>query len=159
MIVAVADEPIGYQGSRAGLVSRAVADIVDAIVALLMLIGGYLIFCAIVFIISPRTFSFPAPGREWTLMIGTVVVISYLAFGWSLTGRTLGKQLAGLRVVTTSGGRLHFGVALSRATLCVIFPAGLLWAAFSHKNASVHDLLLRTSVIYDWSKRASVSSR
>ena len=37
--------------------------------------------------------------------------------------------------------------------LCVVFPIGLLWCVVSEENRSVQDLLLRTSVIYDWSVR------
>ena len=39
------------------------------------------------------------------------------------------------------------------AILCVVFPIGLLWCVVSEENRSVQDLLLRTSVIYDWSVR------
>jgi uncharacterized RDD family membrane protein YckC len=138
------------QGMRAGLVSRAIADVIDAIVVTLVLVVGYFSFSAILFVIRPRTFSFPTPGRYWALLIAGVVVIAYLTFGWFVTGRTPGKQLAGLRVVTGLGLPLSFPGALVRATLYVLFPIGFLWSAFSSKNASVQDLLLRTSVIYDW---------
>jgi hypothetical protein len=32
----------------------------------------------------------------------------------------------------------------------VTFPIGILWVAMSHENRSVQDVVLRTSVIYDW---------
>ena len=41
-------------------------------------------------------------------------------------------------------------VALARAMFCAVFPLGLLWTAVSRENRSVADLLLRTSVVYDW---------
>jgi uncharacterized RDD family membrane protein YckC len=34
-----------------------------------------------------------------------------------------------------------------------VFPLGLFWSAVSKRNASVHDLIFRTSVIYDWQAR------
>ena len=135
---------------RAGLVSRAVADVIDVVVVALVLVIGYLSFCAVLFIIRPRSFSFPTPERQWTILIGAVVVIAYLTFGWFMTGRTPGKQLAGLRVVDQRGLPLGLSRALARAILYVFFPVGFLWSAFSSKSASVQDLMLHTSVIYDW---------
>lgn len=142
------------QGARAGLVSRVIADIIDVVTVALIFVAGYLSFCAVLFIARPRTFSFPTPGRYWSLAIAWVVVVGYLTIGWFLTGRTPGKQLAGLRVVTAAGFPLSVPKALARAILCVFFPLGLVWCAFSSKSASVQDLLLRTSVIYDWKNHA-----
>ena len=138
------------QGSRAGLVTRSIADVVDAFIVLLLLVAGYLGLCAALFIFRPRTFSFPEPGRNWSMTIAAVGAIAYLTFGWYVGGRTPGKQLAGLRVVTSSVRPLAFPVALLRAVLYILFPIGLLWSAFSVKNGSVQDLLLRTKVVYDW---------
>ena len=39
---------------------------------------------------------------------------------------------------------------LLRALLYLIFPPGFLWAAVSGRNASLQDLVLRTSVVHDW---------
>ena len=142
------------QGMRAGLVSRSIADIIDAFTVAFILVTGYFTFCAVLFIARPRTFSFPAPGRYWSLGIAWVVVVGYLTLGWFLTGRTPGKQLAGLRVVTAQGFPLTVPRALLRAILYVFFPIGLVWCVFSSKNASAQDLLLGTSVIYDWRNHA-----
>ena len=38
--------------------------------------------------------------------------------------------------------------------LCVLFPLLLFWAVFDTKRRSVQDLLMRTSVVYDWKVRA-----
>ena len=48
------------------------------------------------------------------------------------------------------GARLHPLGALARAAFYVIFPIGLLWVLVSGQNRSLQDLVLRTSVIYDW---------
>ena len=40
--------------------------------------------------------------------------------------------------------------ALARGAFYVIFPIGLLWVLVSGQNRSLQDLVLRTSVIYDW---------
>ena len=65
----------------------------------------------------------------------------------------------GLRIVGRSGTTLGFTVALLRAITCVVFPLGLFWSAVSKRNASVHDLIFRTSVIYDWQARVPRASK
>lgn len=37
-----------------------------------------------------------------------------------------------------------------RALACALFPIGVLWVAVSRENWSLQDVVLRTSVIYDW---------
>ena len=37
-----------------------------------------------------------------------------------------------------------------RSAFCTVFPVGLLWVIPSGANRSVQDVVLRTSVIYDW---------
>jgi hypothetical protein len=44
-----------------------------------------------------------------------------------------------------------------RAALYAIFPIGLLWVLGSGQNRSLQDLVLRTSVIYDWELRPQQS--
>ena len=56
----------------------------------------------------------------------------------------------GLRVTTQRGGRLRFPHALMRSVVCITFPIGLFWVVVSRRNAAAHDLLLHTSVNYDW---------
>ena len=87
-----------------------------------------------------------------------VVTTIYLAVGWVTTGRTLGDQVAGLRVVRASGPLMGLVRALLRALLCVLFPIGLLWCVASRRKASVQDLLVRTSVVYDWLPRGARTS-
>jgi uncharacterized RDD family membrane protein YckC len=73
--------------------------------------------------------------------------------GWSTTGRTYGKHLLGLRVVNHDGQRLRIVGAAVRATFCLVFLIGFLWVAVSGQNRSIQDMVLRTSVIYDWTRR------
>ncbi len=44
-------------------------------------------------------------------------------------------------------------MALGRGAFYALFPLGLLWAAVDGRNRSVQDLVLRTSVVYDWTHR------
>jgi uncharacterized RDD family membrane protein YckC len=64
----------------------------------------------------------------------------------------------GIRVVTGTRNRLGLTRAFGRAVLCVAFPVGLLWCAATRERRAVHDLALRTSVIYDWLPRPTRSA-
>jgi uncharacterized RDD family membrane protein YckC len=139
-----------FQGARAGLVSRVAANTVDFGVVAGVLAGGYLAFAALRFLWSSRTFSFPTAPFGLLLLLGAAVAVVYLTGSWMTTGRTYGDHLLGLRVLNPWGQRLRIGGALLRALAYVVFPIGLFWVAVSRENRSVQDVLLRTSVVYDW---------
>ena len=75
-----------------------------------------------------------------------------------MDGRTYGCHVLGLRVVSYRGSRMRPLGALLRAVFCVFFPIGLLWCAASRANRSVQDVVLRTSVVYDWEPGSPVAA-
>lgn len=139
-----------YQGQRAGIVSRVVANVLDLLVIVAILCVMYAVVTGFAFLLRPRSFHFPS-GLWWSVPVAAVVVaVPYFAWCWRTTGRTYGDALLGLRVVNRNGRQLRLVGAVLRAVLCVLFPIGLLWVAVSRANRSVQDEVLRTSVIYDW---------
>jgi uncharacterized RDD family membrane protein YckC len=147
------------QGRRAGLITRLLANTVDFCIAVVIVAGGYAAVAALRFLWSSRTFTFPAPGFGPLVIAGGVVMMLYLTACWTVSGRTYGDHLLGLRVVGWRGRRLRPVAALLRAILCVVFPIGLFWIALSRENRSVQDVLLRSSVVYDWSRGPLRGSR
>jgi uncharacterized RDD family membrane protein YckC len=147
----VPEEARAHQGSRAGVVSRTLAAVIDLVVLLGVLGGGYLALAGVLFAIDPVRFSFPTPSRLVILGVAAVVLVGYLTECWTATGRTYGDRVLGLRVVDHRGRKLRLLTALARAVFCTVLPIGLLWTAVSAERRSVQDLVLRTSVIYDWS--------
>jgi len=148
---AIPREARPYQGHRAGIASRFLADSIDLAVIVASLAGIYLGWVALQFLIDPRDgVSWPAvPG--WLILVAYfVVAVLYLTVGWWITGRTVGKGLIGLRVLGARRVRMNPVAALLRAAFCVFFPIGLFWVVMSGENRSLADTLLRTSVIYDW---------
>jgi uncharacterized RDD family membrane protein YckC len=139
-----------FQGRRAGLASRVMAGTLDGLVLVALLAGSYCAWTATVFLWNPSGFRFPAPSRLLVLVAGYLVAIAYLTLCWWISGRTYGDQVIGLRVVGRSGRPLRPAAALVRAVFCALVPLGLLWTAVSRENRSLADLLLRTSVVYDW---------
>jgi uncharacterized RDD family membrane protein YckC len=143
-------EAESFQGKRAGVVSRLAASMIDASVLLVVLTGCYLAIAAVKFLWSPRHFHFPAPPPTVLVIVAEVAVAAYLCACWMITGRTYGDRVLALRVVNRHGLPLTLIVAAVRAVLCVLVPIGLLWSVVDRQNRSLQDLVLRTSVIYDW---------
>lgn len=143
-------EARSFQGHRAGLVTRMVAAVVDGAVVVLGLLVGYAALSGVLFLLDPRGFSFPELGLVVSLTTTSIVLVLYLAVSWRISGRSYGCLVMGLRVVGPRGRRLGLVSALARGLFCVLFPIGLLWVAVSRENRSVQDVLLRTSVVYDW---------
>ena len=143
-----------YQGRRAGLITRSLAAAIDLGLVVIALGVAYLGICAFLFLLNPRDFTPPTPSLSLVTAIGYAVFILYLAVTWTGTGRTYGNHVMGLRVVDRDGGRLHPLVAFVRAVLYAILPVGLLWVLVSGQNRSLQDLVVRTSVLYDWDVRA-----
>ena len=142
-----------FQGHRAGLVTRAAAGAIDVGILIIALGALYLGITAFDFLLDPRNFSVPTPSSGLVYVVGCLLFTLYLAVSWMGNGRTYGNHVMGLRVVNREGRRLHPLTALGRAALYVIFPIGLLWVLVSGQNRSLQDLVLRTSVIYDWEVR------
>jgi len=138
------------QGRRAGVVTRAIANAVDLVVVLTGLLGAYAAVGAVRYLVDPVAFHLRVPDTGISVLLGLGLQIGYFTASWTTTGRTIGDRLLGLRVVNARGKRLRPVGAFVRGVLCALFPLGLLWAAVSRRNASVQDLILRTSVIYDW---------
>jgi uncharacterized RDD family membrane protein YckC len=140
----------GYQGHRAGVVTRILGCVVDGLVIFGLLALLWLGAFGVSFLFNSTRAKSPNPGLLLNITTGSIVAAVYFASAWWTTGRTYGAHLLGLRVVDHHGGRPTVPIAALRALFCVVFPIGLLWAAVSRQNRSVQDLVLRTSVIYDW---------
>jgi uncharacterized RDD family membrane protein YckC len=139
-----------FQGQRAGVVSRLAAAVLDTLVVGALLAGGYAAIAGFLFMLDPRTFTLPRASLAFNMTVAFAVTVVYLTAGWALAGRSYGKAVMGLRVLGPRGRRLHLPGALLRALACTVLPIGLLWCAVSPENRSLQDLLLRTSVVYDW---------
>jgi uncharacterized RDD family membrane protein YckC len=138
-----------FQGERAGIVTRFIAAATDLAVVIGLIAGLYAVIFGVSFILRPRHPHWPELG--WSLPAALIIVsVPYLALSWATTGRTRGNALLGTRVVNRRGRRVGLLLATVRAVFCVVFPVGLFWCVVSSKKRSVQDVLLRTSVIYDW---------
>jgi uncharacterized RDD family membrane protein YckC len=150
-LAATEERAAPVQGSVAGFVSRLAANFLDGILLCGLWAAGLVLVGLVRFLARPAGgFSLPALQGWVTGVSITALAIAYLTFGWSTTGRSIGKRVAGLRVVTTGGQALSAARALWRAFVCVVFPIGFLWVLVSRWNRSLHDLVAGTDVVYDW---------
>jgi len=140
-----------HQGHRAGVVTRTLAMGVDIAVVVGFLVGCWVGWAAVRFLVSPEKFTWPAPSWIVVVTAFDVVAVLYLTIAWATSGRTVGGLVLGVRVVNFRGRRMRPSGALLRALFCVFFPIGLFWVAVSRSNRSVQDVVLRTSAVYDWS--------
>lgn len=146
-------EANAVQGRRAGVVTRTIVMVIDGAVVAAALGGVYLAWAAARFMWQPAQFSWPTVTSRAVIVAAAIACVLYLTSTWSTTGRSVGMRVLGLRVVAGDGERLHLIRAFLRAVACTFFPVLLYWAAVSRQNRSVHDLVFRTSVIYDWRSR------
>jgi uncharacterized RDD family membrane protein YckC len=143
-------EARALQGHRAGFASRLVADAIDLGVAWLLGLSALVAAGVVHYLVTGPPLGLPVLPNWLDATLGGAVAVVYLGLSWAATGRSVGKQVAGLRVIGRTGGRLSLWRSFSRALLYVLFPAGLLWVLASRRNASVQDLVVGTAVVYDW---------
>jgi len=139
-----------FQGQPAGIVTRTAANVIDFGVMVAVLACGYVVWCAMRFLIDPAAFTSPKPPFYAVVLCGAVVLFVYFVESWATTGRTYGDHLLGLRVVNFRGQQMRWSGAAVRAAFCVALPIGLYWAVVSPTRRSLQDTVLRTSVVYDW---------
>ena len=149
-MVSVPREARSYQGTSAGVVTRLAAGIVDALVVAVALAGSYAAWVALRVRARPARFRMPDPSLLWVVSLFFAYLVVYLTCPWWMAGRSIGDHLWGIRVTTRNGDLLGLVRAFARAVTCAVFPVGLLWCAVDRDRRAIHDLVLRTSVIYDW---------
>ncbi|WP_179471371.1 RDD family protein [Mycolicibacterium vinylchloridicum] len=135
--------------THAGIVSRGLAALVDMLVVVVTMGAIYLGLVLTTLIVNPAAFRFPAPNLIFSTTVTLAVSVLYLTGCWTVSGRTVGTVLLGVRVVDKRGKSLRIPIAALRAVACVLFPVGLLWVAVDPQRRSVQDILLGSRVIYD----------
>ena len=148
--ISVPREARSFQGTSAGIVTRLAAGVVDILLVSLAVIGSYAAWAALRFVLEPRDFRMPDPSLLGVVLVFFTYLVLYLTVTWWFAGRSVGDHLWGVRVTTRDGRELGLVRAFLRAVVCAFFPIGLLWCAVDRDRRSVQDLLLRTSVVYDW---------
>ena len=158
----VTPEAVRLDLPEATVGSRGIAVIVDWI--LQAILGALLAFGA--------QFAFDAPGMPTWVPVSTALVLTFLIyFGYPIgfetvrRGRTPGKALMGLRVVTVEGGPVRFRHAAIRAALGLIDfgltfgLAAVLSSLLSKRSQRLGDFVAGTVVLRERSGTGTVTSR
>ena len=135
--------------TNAGIVSRALAALVDMLVVIVTMGLLYLGLALTTLLVNPTSFRFPAPNLIFSTAVTVAVSALYLTACWTLSGRTVGAIVLGIRVVGRGDERLGIAVSIARAVACVLFPIGLVWVAVDRQRRSIQDIALGSRVIYD----------
>jgi uncharacterized RDD family membrane protein YckC len=138
------------QGLRAGFVSRAVASGTDVVLVLCVYVVGVIVVSIAWDLFFSKSIAVGNPPHWLNELLVWTLLVVYLTGGWCSTGRSLGKQMLGLRVVRSDGTRLRFWRALFRALLCASFFPALLLALVNRRNRGLEDVAFGTVVTYDW---------
>ena len=151
----------GRQGNYAGAVSRLVAFAADVGASW----GIFTIsMAAITFsiqLVTGQTIDL-TQGRVSALVTLVALVVwefIYFAYQWSLSGKTIGMALLGIRVVSTDGGPIGAKQACVRTLTLplsfLFFGLGFLGILLNKDRHAFHDRLARTVVVYSWDARAA----
>lgn len=142
------------EGRVAGFVTRLMAYLLDLVILVaLIALGGWLFVLVDDFISS----FFPEDARLLELSVVFValipiLMISYYVGFWTLTGRTPGKWVLGLRVVGSDGEPPRFGRSFIRLfgyfVSALALWVGYLWVLVDNDRQAWHDHMARTWVVY-----------
>jgi uncharacterized RDD family membrane protein YckC len=143
---------VRLQGTRAGVVSRLLAALVDAALVFLVYVIALWAVAIVRALGTEHHVHQPQPDRWVTVVVLVAIAVAYLTAAWSASGRTPGDQLFGLRVVTLKGtSGLSGRRALARGVLCATLGwLGLVWLVGSRRNLALHDRWCGTAVVYEW---------
>src|SRR5262245_26224979 len=152
------DRDISRQGQYAGFVSRLGGLVIDVVaIAALFALGGHVIE----FIVSSlRTHPFHLTGHPNVGLVALLVwAFFYCAYPLSVSGRTLGMAIVGVRAVRKDGSDLDARHAVVRVLFFplsfLLFGLGFLLALVKRDRRALHDLIANTAVVYSWDARAA----
>lgn len=99
----------------------------------------------------------PAQGREgiWALVF-LAWAFTYIWASLAVTGRTIGKALVGLRVLSRDATPIGAGRAALRTALLplsLVFVVGLIPAVVGRERRALHDLGSGSKEVVDWGGR------
>ncbi len=153
-----------------GMVSRGLALVVDSLVLTVLVAGtGFIVPQLANHLLGiPTDPARCGTGTDWWRIrahlchaLGWVTPVAALAYPplyrvsfWTVTGRTPGMALLGLRLLRTDLGPVGLSTAIRRWALrlgsILALGLGFLPLLFSARRQALHDRLAGTVVVHDW---------
>ncbi len=143
-------------GHYAGSFSRLVAFLIDWFIivttyGLALGLGQYVLET-----FFGRSVNYAESPAWWGAGFGLWAFV-YLVAGLVITGRTAGKGLMGLKVVSRTGEPLGARWAVVRVLVLPVsigfFGLGCLGILLGKERRALHDVVARCAVVYDWGDR------
>jgi uncharacterized RDD family membrane protein YckC len=148
----------GRQGHYAGGVSRLAAFAADVGASWGLYTLGAAALNYAIQLVSGNDFSL-THHQAVSLVVLVVWEFFYFSYQWSLSGKTIGMALLGIRVVRTDGSPVGATQAIVRT---LTFPLSFLFLGLgflgiltNRDRHALHDRLARTAVVYSWDARAA----
>lgn len=146
----------GVTGHYAGAVSRAGAVSLDVGLIFALFTLGVAGLDLLARFFAGLSLADDRSGFWWVAaLVGWAFL--YVIVSLTIAGRTPGKGVVGLRVVSADGSILSGRQALVRTLVfplsAAVFGLGFLGIVFGHHHRALHDLIAGTAVVYEWGDR------
>jgi uncharacterized RDD family membrane protein YckC len=146
------------EGQYAGFVTRFAAFVIDVVtIALLFAIGGRVVEY-VLSVLLRHQFAL-SDGRIVPDVVLALWIFIYLAYPLSVSGRTFGMGVAGVRAVRADGEELGTRRAIVRV---LVFPLSFLLLGFGFllivlrgDRRALQDLIAGSAIVYAWDARAA----
>jgi uncharacterized RDD family membrane protein YckC len=159
MAILAETKPIeGRQGHYAGAVSRLAAFAADVGASWGLFTLGAAAVDFAVQLVTGGQFSI-TKHQLASLIVLVVWEFFYFAYQWTLSGKTIGMALLGIRVVRSDGSPVGVKQAAVRTLTLpisiVVFGLGFLGILTNRNRYAWHDRFAGTAVVYSWDARAA----
>ncbi len=122
------------------------------------LIDGAILFPYGIFIVVMNYTSYPSESVQLAIATeiqGLIITALYIAYEVIMyveyNGQTVGKRVAGIKVVMEDGSKITYGKALVRFiggyASFAVFLLGYFWVAWDSKKQAWHDKIAQTVVV------------
>jgi uncharacterized RDD family membrane protein YckC len=145
-------------GNYAGAVTRLLAHWADISVASLLFVAGSAALDYVLRAIASVDTA-TDDGGVWRAVAAAVWLFVYWWVPVAVAGKTPGKALLGLRVLSRDGDILSSSRAALRAAALpfsyVLFGIGFLGIVVGRERRALHDVVAGSAVVYDWGPRTA----
>ena len=149
---------VSSQGHYAGSVSRFLAYVLDLVV-----ISGLFALGLAAASLAAQVVTGHSVSWSRTNIVVAIIFAAwwfcYFGYSWSVSGRTFGMAVLGVRVVRADGAALEPRRGIVRALVFplsfLLFGLGFLGILVQREHRALHDLIAGTAVIYAWDARAA----
>lgn len=149
---------VSMQGHYAGAVTRLAAFAVDQGIASGLFAAASLLFTQALALVTSDTVKVNLSNAV-TGLVFLIWLFIYYAYPWSMSGKTPGMALLGIRVVRADGGAATARNAVLRTLALPLsfltLGIGFLPIIFGRHRQALHDRIADTAVVYSWDARGA----